>query len=71
MTPSSLSTPLSVEQTQKEIFQFVAELSNSLQNDRAKNNQVGTENLLGKILSEDIISPIDGWICCSIRRVAV
>jgi molybdopterin molybdotransferase len=59
MTPSSLSTPLSVEQTQKEIFQFVAELSNSLQNDRAKNNQVGTENLLGKILSEDIISPID------------
>jgi molybdopterin molybdotransferase len=59
MTPSSLSAPLSVEQTQKEISLFVAELSKTLHGDKANSEQVSTENLLGKILSDDIVSPID------------
>ncbi len=59
MTPSSLSTPLSVEQTQKEIAELVAVLRESTRRRDAIAELIGVENLLGKVLSEDIISPIN------------
>jgi molybdopterin molybdotransferase len=59
MTPSSLSAPLSVEQTQKEIAELVILLRNTAQKRNEKEALIGVGNLLGKILSEDIISPIN------------
>jgi molybdopterin molybdotransferase len=59
MTPSSLSTPLSVEQTQKEIALLVAVLRKSRENAGLSAELVSVENLLGKVLSDDIISPIN------------
>jgi molybdopterin molybdotransferase len=59
MTPSSLSSPLSVEQTQKEIAELVAILLNAKPHAAKRTQLIGVENLLGKVLSEDIISPIN------------
>jgi molybdopterin molybdotransferase len=59
MTPSSLSTPLSVEQTQKEIAELVAVLRKSRESTGLSAEFVSVENLLGKVLSEDIVSPIN------------
>jgi molybdopterin molybdotransferase len=59
MTPSSLSTPLSVEQTQKEIAELVAVLRQSRESTGLHAELVSVGDLLGKVLSEDIISPIN------------
>jgi molybdopterin molybdotransferase len=58
MTPSSLSAPLSVVQTQQEIAALVAKLRiNAAKEDRTQT--VSTEDLLGRVLSVDLISPIN------------
>jgi molybdopterin molybdotransferase len=58
MTPSSLSSPLSVAQTQQEIASLVAKLRILCElNNRTQ--VVDTGNLLGRVLSLDLISPIN------------
>jgi molybdopterin molybdotransferase len=59
MTPSSLSTPLSVEQTQKEIAELVSVLDELRKKTVSNSELASVDNLLGKVLSEDIISPIN------------
>jgi molybdopterin molybdotransferase len=59
MTPSSLSAPLSVEQTQKEIAELIAGQSGFEQRISSSSEEVAVPNLLGRILARDIISPIN------------
>jgi molybdopterin molybdotransferase len=59
MTPSSLSTPLSVVQTQKEIAELVSVLRELRKKTVSNSELASVDNLLGKVLSEDIISPIN------------
>jgi molybdopterin molybdotransferase len=59
MTPSSLSTPLSVEQTQKEIAELVARLANTPLVKQGVDSNALVQDLLGRVLGENIISPIN------------
>jgi molybdopterin molybdotransferase len=59
MTPSSLSSPLSVEQTQKEIADLVTRLSSANKVNQGIDTNVLVQNLLGRVLGENIISPIN------------
>jgi molybdopterin molybdotransferase len=58
MTPSSLSSPLSVAQTQQEIAALVAKIRNLCGRDDCT-QIVGTADLLGRVLSVDLVSPIN------------
>jgi molybdopterin molybdotransferase len=59
MTPSSLSEPLSVEQTQQEIAELVTRLMSSNTANQGIATPVLVQDLLGRVLKENIISPIN------------
>jgi molybdopterin molybdotransferase len=59
MSPSSLSSPLPVIQTQQEIAALVRSLAESLEKINGAKAMMRTFDLLGMVLSADIISPIN------------
>jgi molybdopterin molybdotransferase len=59
MSPSSLSSPLPVIQTQREIAVLVQAISQSLEKINGTTKTVRTFDLLGMVLSNDVISPIN------------